>query len=71
MLASDTECLCCCIGFIAVLMILILIPLSFSYLDYYDYGLAQRSSTGAVDTTKVYTSGRYFLGPDHRFIKYQ
>lgn len=50
---------------------MILIALSFSYVDYYDYGLVQRSSTGSVDTTRVYSNGRYMLGPDRHFIKYQ
>ena len=39
--------------------------------SYYNYGLVQRKSTGSVDTTEVYSSGRYFLGPDKRFLKYQ
>jgi hypothetical protein len=55
----------------AVLLLVILLPLSFSYLDYYEYGLVQRSSTGAVDTSEVYSTGRYALGPDRHFIKYQ
>jgi len=60
--------LCCCIcGF---LLLVILLPLSFSYLEYYEYGLVQRLSTGAVDTDEVYSSGRYVVGPDKHFIKY-
>lgn len=39
--------------------------------DYYEYGLKQRKSTGKVDTSKVYTSGRYMLGPDYTFLKYR
>mmetsp|Transcript_30862 Transcript_30862/g.74581 ORF Transcript_30862/g.74581 Transcript_30862/m.74581 type:complete len:314 (-) Transcript_30862:1047-1988(-) len=58
-------------GIIGILLMLILVPLSFSYIDYYDYGLVQRKSTGGVDTTQVYSSGRYVLGPDQHFIKYQ
>eukprot|EP01083_Nonionella_stella_P209969 760604_1 len=45
--------------------------LTFSYVDYYDYGLVQRKSTGSVDTSTVYSNGRYALGPDRRFLKYQ
>jgi hypothetical protein len=60
-----------CMVICTVLLIVILVPLSFSYLDYYEYGIVQRASTGAVDISKVYASGRYFLGPDHRFIPYQ
>ncbi|CAJ1959089.1 unnamed protein product [Cylindrotheca closterium] len=58
-------CVCAC------LLLVILLPLSFSYVEYYEYGLVQRKSTGAVDTEEVYTSGRYVIGPDKHFIKYQ
>jgi SPFH domain / Band 7 family len=60
-----------CVAITAVLFAVILIPLSFSYLEYYEYGLAQRKATGSVDVTTVYNQGRYFLGPGRRFIKYQ
>jgi len=60
-----------CLGITGILLTVILIPLSFSYIDYYDYGLVQRKSTGSVDTSKVYDGGRYFIGPDYTFIKYQ
>ncbi len=56
---------------VPILLILILVPLSFSYVDYYDYGLVQRKSTGSVNTDEVYSNGRYWLGPDRRFVKYQ
>ncbi|XP_052079824.1 uncharacterized protein LOC127717989 isoform X1 [Mytilus californianus] len=57
------------IGVVAVgaLMILILVPVSFSYLDYYEYGLKRQKSTGSVDKTEIYDSGRYFVGPDFEF----
>jgi len=60
-----------CLGITGILFIIILIPLSFSYVDYYDYGLIQRKSTGSVDTDRVYSNGRYMIGPDRKFIKYQ
>ena len=59
------------LAFIGVLLVLILVPLSFSYVDYFEYGLKQRKSTGKVDTSKVYGSGRYMLGPDYTFLKYR
>jgi len=67
---NATACLICSC-FVGIMLILILVPLSFSYVDYYDYGLVQRKSTGSVDTNQVYTNGRYMLGPDRHFIKYQ
>jgi len=59
---------CTTIGIFVFLVLLL--PLSFSYIDYYDYGLKQRKSTGKVDTNEVYSGGRYFLGPDKKFLKY-
>jgi hypothetical protein len=56
---------------ISLLMIVILVPLSFSYVEYYEYGLSQRKTTGSVDTDRVYPQGRYAIGPDHKFITYQ
>ena len=40
-------------------------------MEYFEYGLKQRKSTGKVDTSRVYTSGRYMLGPDYTFLKYK
>lgn len=42
-----------CLAITGILLILILVPMSFSYVDYYDYGLVQRKSTGGVDTSQV------------------
>ncbi|XP_076088758.1 uncharacterized protein LOC143059153 isoform X2 [Mytilus galloprovincialis] len=56
---------------IAVLAVLgltaILIITSFSYLNYWEYGLKRQKSTGSVDKTEIYDSGRYFVGPDFEF----
>ncbi|KAG7370846.1 SPFH domain / Band 7 family protein [Nitzschia inconspicua] len=60
-----------CAAIVILLLVVILIPLSFSYLEYYEYGLIQRKATGSVDITTVYNSGRYPIGPGRRFIKYQ
>ena len=54
-----------------VLLTVILVPLSFSYVEYYEYGLDQRKTTGSVDIDTVYGKGRHAIGVDHRFIKYQ
>lgn len=60
-----------CLAITAVLLTVILIPVSLSYVEYYEYGLDQRKTTGSVNTEQVYARGRYFLGADHHFIKYQ
>jgi hypothetical protein len=59
------------LGIVGVLLVVILVPMTFSYVEYYEYGLDQRKTTGSVDTSRVYAVGRHNLGPDHRFIKYQ
>jgi len=33
----------------------------------FQYGFLRRKSTGNVDTTKVYSGGKYFVGPDYEF----
>lgn len=56
---------------IAALLIVILIPTSFSDVEYYELGFKRRKSTGYVDISEVYTSGRYFVGPDYTFKVFQ
>lgn len=59
------------IGCIGLLLMCILVPLSLSHVEYYEYGLKIRKTSGHVDTDKVYGNGRYQLGPTYDFIKYQ
>lgn len=68
---DNKKALGACLIFVIILLVVILIPLTFSYVEYYEYGLQQRKTTGKVDTSSVYPSGRWNLGPDHHFIKYQ
>ena len=51
---------------IGILLLVILLPISFSYLDYYHYGLIRRRTTGRVNLDRVYEGGRYLVGPDHK-----
>lgn len=55
---------------LGVLLMVILLPMSFSYLDYYEYGFARRKTTGNVDTNKVFPGGRYCIGPDFEFKEF-
>jgi len=55
---------------IGALLLIILLPMSFSYLDFYEYGFARRRTTGTVDTDTVYSGGRHFLGPDFEFKEF-
>lgn len=67
---AESDALICLIV-TGLLLLVILLPISFSYVDYWEYGLLKRKSTGKVNTSKVYPSGRYLVGPDHQFLKYQ
>jgi len=58
--------LCCCLG-VGCLLIVILLPLSFSKIEYYEAGLLAQKSTGKVNTDKVYEAGNHFIGPDFEF----
>ena len=59
------------VGVVLLLLLVVLLPFSLSYLEYYEYGLVQRKTTGKVDFSRVYDNGRYLVGPDKRFLKYQ
>eukprot|EP00794_Sanderia_malayensis_P017302 gene17302-19034_t len=59
---------CFCIG---ALLMVILIPMSFSDLEYYEMGFKQRRSTGTVDRSKVYYGGRHYIGVDYKFKKFK
>jgi len=53
-----------------LLLLIVLLPMSFSYLDFYEYGFAKRRTTGSVDTSQVYECGRHLIGPDHEFKEF-
>jgi len=54
-------------GVVVAALVCILVPLSFSDLHYYEMGFARSKVSGSVDTSKVYTGGRYFLGISSEF----
>lgn len=55
-----------CIGgvlcFIAVLLICIMVPVSFSYVDRNKIAFKKNTATNDVDRSQVYSNGRYFWG---------
>eukprot|EP00761_Pharyngomonas_kirbyi_P012300 gb/GECH01012327.1/.p1 GENE.gb/GECH01012327.1/~~gb/GECH01012327.1/.p1 ORF type:complete len:314 (+),score=66.94 gb/GECH01012327.1/:1-942(+) len=53
---------------IGFLLTIILVPLSISTVRYDKYGLDYSSITKRVDLNRVYSPGRYVLGPAHSFI---
>lgn len=64
----------CCVGitvtaiFCGLILLLVLLPLSFVTLEYYEFGLKRSRTRGVVDTERVYgPGGRYFMSPDTVF----
>jgi len=51
---------------VAIVLLVILLPISFSYIDFYDYGFLRRRTSGRVNLKRVYEGGRYLVGPDHK-----
>lgn len=56
---------------VGVLLTAILVPISISHIEYDEYGLQIRTTTGAVDVENVYGRGRYMTGPTYDFLKYR
>lgn len=67
---DDNRCLFMIVGGIVgaiALVLVIVLPMSFVTLEYHEYGFRRQKSTGWVDTEKVYSGGKHFLGPDYEF----
>ena len=60
-----------CCSLIGLILTLVLVPLSFSKVEYYEAGLVRQRSTNKVDKDKVYTAGNYYIGPDYSFETFQ
>lgn len=56
---------------IGLLLTVILVPISLGHIEYYEYGIKMRKATGRIDDRRVYSNGRYSIGPGNKFIKYQ
>lgn len=54
----------CALIAVGLLLLVILLPLSFHYVEYYNYALKHDTIHGAggIDYSRVYTNGRYFWG---------
>lgn len=63
--------LCVISAVMVIVAIVSVIPLSFSYVEYHQYGFKTQKSTGKVFLDKIYKSGRYFFGPDFEFLLYK
>jgi len=69
---SRQACYMCCCPVLALgcLLTIILIPMSFSKIEYYEAGLRQQKSSGRLSYDKVYDAGNYMIGPDFEFKKF-
>ncbi|XP_061169850.1 uncharacterized protein LOC133179122 [Saccostrea echinata] len=56
---------------VVVGLLVILLPMSFSGLEYYEYGFVKQKSTGTVNLDTVYSFGKHFTGPDYEFKVFQ
>lgn len=69
---ADGRFSCLCYSVVAVVLVVgiitaCVVAASFGYLEYYELGLTKQKSTGKVFKSKVYSGGRYFIGPDFEF----
>ena len=69
--AAASVCAIITVVITGLLLTVILVPLSFSYVGYTDLGLVKGRTTGKVKVDRVYTTGRYRLGPASTFQKYR
>lgn len=73
-MASENSCILTCILLVVgggVLLMVILLPMSFSGIEYYEYGFKRQKSTGTVNLDQVYSTGKHFIGPDFEFKIFQ
>jgi hypothetical protein len=59
-----------CTSITSLFLILLLVPLSFSRVAYYEIGLIKSRSTGIVNRNIVYQAGNHYIGPDNYFVIY-
>ena len=58
---------CAGLLFVGSLLVVILMPLSFSKVEYYEGCLNTQRSTGKVDRDKIWKTGNHLTGPDYMF----
>ncbi|KXJ14793.1 uncharacterized protein LOC110238397 [Exaiptasia diaphana] len=74
MAGSDFSCMRCTASIlfvIGVILLVVLLPMSFGNVEYYQIALVKQKSTGKVDLSRVYSSGRYLIGPDYTFKTFE
>ncbi|VDI49327.1 uncharacterized protein LOC143059524 [Mytilus galloprovincialis] len=69
-MSDDSACLFKVVAGAAVVgigLLVILLPMSFHGLNYYEMGFKRQKSTGTVKLDKTYESGLHLIGPDFEF----
>jgi len=69
-ISAQVKCGICVVAVFLIGFIILLVS-SFADVNYYEYGFIKSRSTGSVDTSVVYESGRHFVGPDKYFKTFQ
>lgn len=67
---SNTKYILACCGGLALLLLVILLPASFQYVDFTEYGLRYNTITKQVDPTEAFEAHRYFGGPSIAYHAY-
>lgn len=52
------------------LLLIILLPLSFQNVEYFEVAFFKRRTTGTISRDKVFAAGRHMIGPDAMFVKF-
>lgn len=65
-LYSIAACPCAVVS----LLLVILLPMSFQNVEYYEVAFFKRRTTGTISRDKVYGAGRHVIGPDAMFVKF-
>jgi regulator of protease activity HflC (stomatin/prohibitin superfamily) len=60
----------CCLGTVLVVVFLVILPLSFQRVTYYEIALSKNRVSGQVSREDVYKSGNHAVGPNTVFVKY-
>jgi regulator of protease activity HflC (stomatin/prohibitin superfamily) len=61
---------CWCPLSLVLVLLIILLPMSFQNVEYYEVAFVKRRTTGTISRDKVYYPGRHCVGPDAEFVKF-
>lgn len=68
--AKARTCVAVLLCFLLVFVTPLLVGMSFSRVDYYQVGFRKSRTSGKLDRSEVYESGRHMLGPDYFIMAY-